>query len=348
VYVADREHERIVKFWGEGTFVSELGGPAAIGGAQLSGPDDVAVAPGSGETFVADPGHNRVLAYGAGGTLLAKWGAGGGDGEAGSGAGEFSHPAAVAVAPAGPARGDLYVADEGNDRIVELSPAGAVLAQWGSSGGADGRFHSPTGIAVDGAGEVYVVDSENNRVEVFDPSGRFLEKWGMQGVLAGDFSQPSAVAVDCAGEVYVTDTNNNRVERFDLVSPAPTGCASPGSWPPPLDVPPVVHVSLASNAGILARRTLALNVSCQRRCKVLVTATLSPPGRRAVVPLVATSKPLAATRTGQLRLRVGPGALQALRRTLGRRSAMTAHVRIVAAGPTGRRTTASETYTVSR
>jgi hypothetical protein len=154
--------------------------------------------------------------------------------------------------------------------------------------------------------------------------------------------------VDCTGNVYVADTNNNRVDRFDLVSPAPTGCIPPASWPPPLNVPPVLHVSLASKAGILARHTLALNIRCQRRCKVLVTATLSPPGRRAVVPLIAASKPLAATRTGHLRLRVGPSALRRLRRTLGRRTAMTAHVLIVAAGPTGRRTTASETYTVSR
>jgi hypothetical protein len=296
---------------------------------------------------VADTANNRVLAYSSGGSLLAKWGGGGGDGEAGSGAGEFSHPAAVAVAPAGPARGDVYVADEGNDRIVELSPGGTVLARWGSSGSADARFRRPAGVAVDGAGDVYVVDSENNRVEVFGPSGSFLEKWGIGGVLPGDFSQPSAVAVDCAGNVYVADTDNNRVERFDLVSPAPTGCLPPGSWPPPLDVPPVVRVSLASNAGILARHTLALNVSCQRRCKVLVTATLSPHERRAVVPLVAAARPLAATRTGHLRLRVGASALRRLRRTLGRRTAMTAHVRIVASGPTGRRTTANETYTVS-
>jgi hypothetical protein len=193
-----------------------------------------------------------------------------------------------------------------------------------------------------------VVDSENDRIEVFGPGGSSLEAWGIGGAYPGDFSQPSAVAVDCAGNVYVADTNNNRVERFDLVSPAPAGCLAPGSWPPPLDVPPVLHVSLASKGGILARRTLALNVSCRRRCKVLVTATLSPHGRRAAIPLTATAKPLAPSRTGHLRLSVGQSALRRLRSTLGRRTAMTAHVRIVAAGPTGRRITANETYTVTR
>jgi hypothetical protein len=67
-----------------------------------------------------------------------------------------------------------------------------------------------------------------------------------------------------------------------------------------------------------------------------------------VVALIAAAKPLAPSRTGHLRLGLGPGALRRLSTTLGPRTAMTAHVRIVAAGPTGRRTTANETYTVTR
>jgi hypothetical protein len=53
-------------------------------------------------------------------------------------------------------------------------------------------------------------------------------------------------------------------------------------------------------------------------------------------------------RSGRVRLVVGPGASRRLGKALGRRTAMTAHVRIVAAGPTGRRTTVSQTYAVSR
>ncbi len=91
----------------------------------------------------------------------------------------------------------MYVADTGNDRVVELSPAGAAIGEWGSKGTADGRFRSPTGIAVDAAGDVYVVDSEDNRVEVFEADGRFLAKWGLRGTGPGELSQPSAIAVDC-------------------------------------------------------------------------------------------------------------------------------------------------------
>ena len=344
VYVADSANARLAHLWGDGTFLGELGGPADLGGAQLSGAGSVALASGPDETFVADTAHNRVLIYGPEGTLRAKWGAGGGNGAAGHGSGEFNHPEAVAVDGAG----NAYVADTSNNRIVKLSPNGVVLTEWGSRGTADGRFHTPTGVAVDAAGDVYVVDSENNRVEVFDSEGHFLYRWGVRGLGIGDFSQPTAIAVDCNGDIYVADTNNNRVERFNMAAASGAGCLAPESWPPPLDVAPVLKVSLPRNTGILARRALALLVGCQRGCKVLVSGTLAPLGRGRAVALVATARGLPAARSGYVRLRVGPKGLRRLRGELGRRRAMRASVKIVAAGPTGRRTTVTKYYIVGR
>jgi DNA-binding beta-propeller fold protein YncE len=350
VYVADRENERVLRLWGDGSFLDELGGPAAIGGALLNGAGSVAVASATGEVYVADTNHNRVLVYNGAGVLEARWGAGGGNGAAGSEAGEFNQPAAVAVAPptAGAAAGEVFVADTANDRIVALSPSGATVRAWGARGSGDGRFSSPEGVAVDGAGRVYVVDGENNRVQVFDSEGRFLAKWGYRGSEPGEFSQPTAITVDCAGMVYVADTNNNRVQRFDPLSPASTGCLAAADWPPPLDARPVVRVSLARRAGVLVRRALALTIDCSRACQVLVTGKLSPRGRRGTVKLIAAARALPGGLAGHIRLRVGPGALMRLRRALGHRTGMTAQVHIVAAGPTGRRITLARTYAVAR
>ncbi len=343
VYVADSGNARLAHLWGDGTFLGELGGPADIGGAQLSAAGSVAVADGPDETYVADTAHNRVLVYGPEGTLRSKWGADEGSGASGRGSGEFDHPAAVAVDGAG----NAYVADTANNRIVKLSPNGVVLTEWGSRGTGDGRFHSPTGVAVDGAGEVYVVDSENNRIEVFDPEGHYLYQWGIRGFGIGELSQPTAIAVDCSGDVYVADTNNNRVERFNMLSANGSGCVAPNTWPPPLDVAPVLNVSLPRPRGILSRRALALTVGCQRGCKVLVSGTLKPAGRPAVA-LIAAARGLPVARSGHVRLRVGPAGLRRLRRELGRHTAMRASVTIVAAGLTGRRTTVSKSFIVSR
>jgi tripartite motif-containing protein 71 len=344
VYVADTGNERVAHLWGDGTFLGELGGPAELGGAELSGADSVAVSAATDQTYVADTDHNRVLVYGPEGVVQAKWGAGEGSGAPGSAPGTFDHPEAVAVAPSG----NVYVADTGNERVVELSPAGIVVTEWGSRGTASGRFRSPTGIAVDAAGDVYVVDSENNRVEVFAAEGRFLAKWGLRGVAPGELSQPTAVAVDCGGDVDVADTNNNRVERFDLVSPAVGGCLALGRWPPPLNVAPVLHVSVPRPNGVLARHALALEVSCQRGCKILVAASLSPLGRRGPVRLLAVARGLPAAVPGHVRLHVGAAALRRLRSELGEHRKLSARVTIIAAGPTGLRTSVTRSYTVSR
>jgi len=244
--------------------------------------------------------------------------------------------------------GDVYVADSGNNRIVRLTPGGSVIGEWGSRGTAERQFRDPIGVAVDATGHVFVLDGENNRVQVFESDGRFLEKWGLRGIAPGEFSQPGAIAVDCSGDVYVADTNNNRVERFLLLNPAGGSCERPGTWPPPLDVAPALHVSLFRRTGVLARGALTMNVRCDRACKVLVSATLTATGRRDAVRLLSAARALPGALTVHLRLRVSQATLRRLRRELGAHRLMRARVTVVAVGPTGRRTTVSRTYAVTR
>jgi tripartite motif-containing protein 71 len=108
----------------------------------------------------------------------------------------------------------VYVADAGLRRVFELSPVGALLASWGGSGTAPGRFLEPAGLAVDGAGHVFVSDRAADRVQEFSARGRFLAAWGAPGGGLGELSAPSGLAVDCRGEVLVADTANNRVAVF--------------------------------------------------------------------------------------------------------------------------------------
>jgi hypothetical protein len=81
---------------------------------------------------------------------------------------------------------------------------------------------------------------------------------------------------------------------------------------------------------------------------VLVSGTLSPAGRGGSVALVAAVRALPRARTVHVQLRLGPRGLRHLRKALGRRSSMTARVRVLAAGPTGRRTTVNRIYSVRR
>jgi hypothetical protein len=91
-----------------------------------------------------------------------------------------------------------------------------------------------------------------------------------------------------------------------------------------------------------------LRVGCARACKVLISATLSTSRPRRTVRLLSVSGPLAPAHAGLLRVRVSHAALRALQRALGRRHGMLARVSIVAAGPTGLRTTVYRTFAVTR
>ena len=75
--------------------------------------------------------------------------------------GEFNGPWDVAVDLAG----NLYVADTDNHRVQKVSPAGELLAQWGSYGSDPGQFRGPMGVAVDAQGNVYVAVWGNHRIQ---------------------------------------------------------------------------------------------------------------------------------------------------------------------------------------
>jgi len=113
---------------------------------------------------------------------------------------QLSGPSGVAV----DARGNLYIADTGNDRVVELPWNGAgygpqtTLSLTGVS--------SPMGLAIDGAGNLYIASSGNDRVikAIWNGSG-----FSGQTLVGTGLYGPSSVAVDRAGTAYIADTYDN-------------------------------------------------------------------------------------------------------------------------------------------
>src|SRR5260370_38272600 len=129
--------------------------------------------------------------------------------------------------------GNVYVADQCNDTIRKMTPAGVVTTLAGLAGrpgSADGtntnaRFYFPDGIAVDDATNLYVSDSVNNTIRKMTPLGT---NW-VVSTLAGQtnnfgsldgtgtnalFWAPSSVAVDGQGNVYVSDTGNHTIRKI--------------------------------------------------------------------------------------------------------------------------------------
>jgi len=213
-------------------------GPAAQ--AQFSGPQGVAV-DAQGNVFVADSSNNtiRMISGGVVSTLAGTAGVKGSADGTGSAA-QFNGPNGVAV----DGKGNLFVADSGNNTIRMVTPGGSVTTLAGNpdplngAGFADGvgaaaKFNVPNDVAVDAAGNIYVADFLNNRVRKVSQTATGTN--GVVTTLAGStqghadgvgtaatFDHIAGVAVDTStgalsGMVYVTDQGNFTVRR---ISPA--------------------------------------------------------------------------------------------------------------------------------
>jgi DNA-binding beta-propeller fold protein YncE len=118
-------------------------------------------------------------------------------------------PVGAAVAP----DGNLYVPDTHYHRVIEYSPDGKLLRQWGGEGNGPGQFIYPTDIAFDG-GKIFVSEyGDNDRVQVFDQNLKFLYQFGKFGFGDGEFSRPQTMIID-KGLVYITDACNHRINVF--------------------------------------------------------------------------------------------------------------------------------------
>jgi len=198
----------------------------------------VAVA-GDGTLYIADSAGNRVWMYRAGHDpqLLA------GSSEPGFLGDNGPAASAMLDSPTGLAldekRGDLYVADTGNDRIRVINLKTTVITTFAGSGDSFGnsgdggpassaRLKIPFGVAVAPDGAVFIADTGNNRIREVRPD-RVIVAFAGTGIsgFSGDngpagqaqLSAPEAVAVEPNGNLLVADTYNHRVR--ELVRAAP-------------------------------------------------------------------------------------------------------------------------------
>jgi DNA-binding beta-propeller fold protein YncE len=111
--------------------------------------------------------------------------------------------------------GNLFVSDEGLDRITMLARDGTFLQKWGEHGEGEGQLNRVAGLAFDADENLYAVDSLNHRVQKFTKDGQFLRTWGRRGAGPGELDLPWGIAVDELGDVYVADWRNDRVQKFD-------------------------------------------------------------------------------------------------------------------------------------
>jgi sugar lactone lactonase YvrE len=276
LYIADTNNNRVLGYMSATSFLNGAAAVLVIGqpdfesagcdtngttASTLCSPRGVAVDT-LGNLYVADSSNNRVLEYNTPFTL-------GGTADKVFGQTNFTNTgcdspavsASTICTPTGVAldsAGDLYIADTGNNRVLEIKAplttgkgAGLVFGQGGSftTNTCDGTTFTPsantlcepTSVALDSTGDLYVADSENERVLGFKPpfasNPSADQVFGQQNLFntrscnattngAENLCNPSGVAVDAFNDLYVADTSNSRVVEFHTPR---TVTAVPGS-----------------------------------------------------------------------------------------------------------------------
>lgn len=161
VIVLDRGG-KVVRSWGKGMYTT---------------PHAIRIDP-QGNVWTTDAASSMVYKFSPEGKTLLQIEVGGQP----TPCGNFCSTTDIAFAP----NGNLFIADGyRNARILEYSPDGTKLREWGSAGSGPGQFRLPHSIQVDENGVVYVADRENGRIQRFDREGTYLGEWSKYGKTFG-------------------------------------------------------------------------------------------------------------------------------------------------------------------
>jgi sugar lactone lactonase YvrE len=202
------------------------GGPAA--GAELSYPAAV-ITDSAGDLFICDFNNNTVRKITAATGIISTVAGNGvagysGDGGAATSA-ELNNPGDLAL----DAAGNLYIADNGNNRVRMVSAANGIITTVAGNGSGtssgDGGLAtsaglvSPQGIALDSAGDIFVTDYGEPGVREINATT------GLISTVISNASTPNpgfvfldGIAIDGSGNIFITDILNHVVFKFTAAS----------------------------------------------------------------------------------------------------------------------------------
>lgn len=272
LYVADTDNHRIRKITssavttiaGTGTAgFSGDGGPAIS--AKLDTPTGVAI-DATGNLYVADWDNYRVRKISPEG-IISTFAGNGKEGFGGDG-GPAVQASLSPVDLSVDREGNLYVADDENNRIRKITPSGTISTFAGSTAGFGGdggpavqaQLRFPTGVTVDSDGNVYICDWNNYRVRRVDRTGRITTIAGNgRGSFSGEGSpalnaalDPYRIAIGRGGEIYIADPVSDRILVASARAPATLGIVSgdrqTGPVGRPLTQPLTVRVNDSAGA----------------------------------------------------------------------------------------------------
>jgi hypothetical protein len=220
--VADQFNNRVIEIDRQGDIVWSFGdGNGSPGPHSVVGPNDAERMP-DGTTLISGTGaptdldptctttggclDNRVLIVDSSGNITWQYGQDGG--LAGSGPDHLNAPVAARRLP----DGDVLIADQGNNRILEVTPAKTVVWQYPSDLDASGALSGPNSAERLASGNTLIADEGNNRVIEVDQAGNLVWQYPAAGA---DASSPIGYVAFASrlpsGNTLITDGMHNRI-----------------------------------------------------------------------------------------------------------------------------------------
>jgi uncharacterized protein (TIGR03437 family) len=196
----------------------------------------------NGNLYISDPYDNRIRKVATNGiiTTFAGTGAAGYSGDGGpANQAMLNLPQGIAI----DSKGDLIIADGGNNRLRMVTPDGNISTIAGNGTGAStgnggpataASLNDPYVVATDSAGDIFLIETGGRTVRRISPDGTIAVAAGNgHRGFAGDggpaieasFGDADGLAVDSTGNLYVSDFNNNRVRV--VLTATPTLSAAP-------------------------------------------------------------------------------------------------------------------------
>ncbi len=221
----------ISTFAGNGT-AGYTGDNGAATSAQLHQTEGVTT-DSAGNVYIADWTNNVIRKVAAGTgiiTTVAGNGTAGYSGDTGAAtSASLRGPTGVAVDNAG----NLYIADQANNRVRKVTAATGVITTVAGNGTAgytgdtgaatSAELFSPTDLAFDSTGNLYISDNANNRIRKVTIATGVITTFAGNGTAGytGDtgaatsaaLNQPAGLAFDKSGNLYIADVTNNRIRK---------------------------------------------------------------------------------------------------------------------------------------
>jgi tripartite motif-containing protein 71 len=152
------------------------------------------------------------------------------------------------------AKGNIYVADRGNGRILRITATGRLETARLETARLEttvfqttGRVKRPVGVTVTASGNIFVADEAPAAVLHFAPSGRFISTLGILTAAPAQVALPGGIASDFAGNIYISDQANHRIRKFDSRGRTLATFGNPGSQPGEFRGPRGIAVDRAGN-----------------------------------------------------------------------------------------------------